>query len=142
MTDRFQLFAAVTAGGDAVASTALLGENVAAFMAFASVAAFVLSVAALIAYASHVRRSRPLDNQAALFRDLCNAHQLDRDDRETLLDAAAAAGVRGVEVFVRPETLSDLADRMDDPQVKSRCWALRRRLFGSIERDRDQPLGF
>lgn len=142
MMDFFHRYAAVATGGDAVSSTAIASDDAAAFMAFASVAAFVLAVAALVAYALQVRRSRPLDNQAALFRDLCNAHRLDQDDRETLLDAAAAAGVRGVEVFIRPETLSELADRMDDPQVKSRCWALRRRLFGRIERDRDQPLGF
>lgn len=140
MTDPYVLLAAVAAGDEALSSIDITGENVAAFMAFASVSAFALAVAALVAYAWKVRQSRPLDNHALLFRDLCNAHRLDQDDRDTLLDAAAASGVRGLEVFVRPETLSDLADRMDDPQIKSRCWALRRRLFGAIERDRDQFL--
>ncbi|HEV7282779.1 MAG TPA: hypothetical protein VGN57_21410 [Pirellulaceae bacterium] len=139
MTEGYRLFAAVTSGEQALSTGAESG-NAAAFMAFASIAAFVLAVGALVAYAMQVRRSRPLDNHAALFRDLCNAHRLDQDDRETLLDAAAAAGVRGIEVFVRPETLSDLADRVDDPATKSRCWALRRRLFGAIERDRDYSL--
>lgn len=141
MIDPLSLFAAVTAGYEALEPAGAESVNAAAFMAFASVAAFVLAVAALAAYAWQVRRSRPLDNHAALFRDLCNAHRLDQDDRDTLLDAAAAAGVRGVEAFIRPEMLSDLADRIDDPEVKCRCWALRRRLFGSIERDRDYPLG-
>lgn len=139
MTERLPLLAAVTAGEEALSAGAT-SENAAAFMAFASVAAFVLAVAALIAYAMQVRRSRPLDNHAALFRDLCHAHRLDQDDRETMLDAAAAAGVRAVEVFIRPEALTDLADRVDDPATKSRCWALRRRLFGTIERDRDYGL--
>lgn len=140
MIDPSLLLAAVAAGDETLSSSNVAAENVAAFLAFASVAAFVLAVAALVAYAWKVRQSRPLDNHAALFRDLCDAHRLDQDDRDTLLDAAAASGVRGLEVFIRPETLSDLADRMDDPQIKSRCWALRRRLFGAIERDRDQPL--
>lgn len=140
MTDRLLTLAAVASGDEALSSSDIAADNVAAFLAFASVAAFVLAVAALVTYALQVRRSRPLDNHAALFRDLCNAHRLDQDDRDTLLDAAAASGVRGLEVFIRPEALSDLADRMDDPQVKSRCWALRRRLFGAIEQDRDQPL--
>jgi hypothetical protein len=139
MIDGLRLFAAVTSGEDAL-STPAASDEVAAFLAFASVGAFVLAVGALIAYAMQVRRGRPLDNHAALFRDLCDAHRLDREDRDTLLDAAAAAGVRGVEVFIRPETLSDLADRVDDPATKNRCWALRRRLFGAIERDRDLPL--
>lgn len=111
------------------------GESLVAFLAGAAIASFLLSIAAFVAYAAKVYGAGSVDSPTALFRDLCNAHRLDPEDREILLDAAAAAQIRGVEVFVRPEALSDLADKLDDPDAKSRCWRLRRKLFGDLRPD-------
>jgi hypothetical protein len=65
----------------------------------------------------------------ALLEDLCEVHDLDRNDRQVIAAAAGLApAVIGAMVFLEPERLERLIS--EQPQWKDRAARVRRRLFG------------